>query len=569
MAAELDTIEIKKETLGNILKNGGKLFVPVNQRSYRWEEDHIKDLYQDLGQAIDSERTEYFLGSVVVVVKDAGRIEVNDGQQRIATTMVLVAAIRDYFLSVGATNVAASVEQEYLFSPDRKTQELIPKFHLNTDDHQYLIENIVQRPDLQKPKPKGKEKFLKESHARLALAKQLAAEHVANIVAGLALGEAQANKLHRWLDFLDQGARVIWVEVTRERTAYIIFETMNDRGLKLSAADLLKNYIYGKADDRLSEAIQKWQTMRGTLETLGDAESGIVEFIRYLWVSKYGHIRTRDLYDSIKEKIINKTAALTWVSELESRSRDYAALLTPTHEMWPAYGPEVRKQIDTLSFIGVTQLRSILLAALPKFTHGEFSKLLESCIAWSVRFLISTVPSGTLEGYYSKTALKITNGEITDVAKVTNEMLPILPDDEKFEASFATASVAHSRLSRYYLRALQLRKDNVPEPQYIPNDGKVITLEHILPENPDKVDWSYIAPDEAKANWKRLGNQVLLQGSANSKLGNIAYNLKRPTLAASEFSLTREASTPAQWDIPAIIARQKELAKLALVTWPI
>src|SRR5438552_11545356 len=98
MTSSADGITIEREAIGHALSDKN-LTVPVNQRSYAWEDEHVLDLFQDLANAIAADEREYFLGSIVVTKKDDGPSEVADGQQRLATATILLAAIRDYLLS--------------------------------------------------------------------------------------------------------------------------------------------------------------------------------------------------------------------------------------------------------------------------------------------------------------------------------------------------------------------------------------------------------------------------------------------------------------------------------------
>ena len=66
---------------------------------------------------------------------------------------------------------------------------------------------------------------------------------------------------------------MIWVNVPDESSAYIIFETMNDRGLELSAADLIKNYLFGRAEEELEIVKGNWFRMVGSLDTLSESDS--------------------------------------------------------------------------------------------------------------------------------------------------------------------------------------------------------------------------------------------------------------------------------------------------------
>src|SRR5437899_1874559 len=95
--AQILSIKMNPEGIGTILKNH-RLIVPPNQREYSWEEKHVQELFQDLQKAIDQPGGNfYFLGTIALTGKNANSPEVTDGQQRLATTTILIATIRDYF----------------------------------------------------------------------------------------------------------------------------------------------------------------------------------------------------------------------------------------------------------------------------------------------------------------------------------------------------------------------------------------------------------------------------------------------------------------------------------------
>jgi hypothetical protein len=236
--------------------------------------------------------------------------------------------------------------------------------------------------------------------------------------------------------------------------------------------------------------------------------------------------------------------------------------------MWATYDPSVRKQINTLMALGIKQIRPLLLSAVHKFSQKEFEKLLRAVVCWSVRYLLAGITPGALETHHGRNAMKIATGEIKTVEQLTVAMLAVVPDDERFKAAVATANVSQARLARYYLRAMQMQEDGNKEPQYVPNDGRDVTLEHILPEHPGS-EWNHIPSDAAKANYNKLGNQVLLAGTVNSKLGNVGYSEKKRALKRSPFSLTKEAALFSRWTVKSIAERQERLAELAVKTWPL
>src|SRR5205809_7994575 len=94
-----------------------RLTVPLNQREYKWEDEHVSDLYSDLADAIATGRP-YFLGTIVLTRGDSDIPEVSDGQQRLATTTILLAAIRDYFFRNNDKERARIIEDDFLLTRD-------------------------------------------------------------------------------------------------------------------------------------------------------------------------------------------------------------------------------------------------------------------------------------------------------------------------------------------------------------------------------------------------------------------------------------------------------------------
>lgn len=567
----MPAINFEKETLGKILRNRVGLKVPRNQRSYKWEEDHVRDLFDDLNAAISSDSPEYFLGSVIIVA-DARRqtIEVYDGQQRLATTCMIVGAIRDFiFSSLQDEEEAKTVTGQMLLASERRGI-VSPKLRLSASDHSFF-ENYVLRlpsdPDRKTASPDPK----KESHTLIKEAADSIRGYVRNITMNLS-SAAQGELLERWMVYLENRARVIWVEVGDQATAYRIFETMNDRGLKLSAADLVKNYMYALAGDQEDLVVEKWQSMIGVLESLGTEDGDVVDYLRYLWISENGHTRSNVLFDRIKAKVNSPTTVFEFAERLDKRSSDYAALLTPTHSAWAKYHQEIGDDIRTLRRLGVSQVLPLLLSALQKFSQKDMERLVKNAVNWSVRCLLAGVSSANLEGHYSKNAKAVFDGTLKTVESIASAMASIIPADDRFKSAVASASVPTASLARYYLRTLQIIADGGD--QYIPSDKKTVTREHILPQKPDE-SWNIVSEDDralAKRLLNRLGNQALLTIDENSdqKYGSRCFKIKKPVLKNSEFSLTRLAGEIEgdQWWESQIADRGRQLASYAVQAWP-
>ncbi len=515
-------------TIGRALSNNN-LAVPMNQRSYAWKKTHVTEIFQDFANAIVNDEPEYFLGSIVVTQKgQSGRPEVVDGQQRLATSLILLAAIRDYFYNNDDPGRAASIENEFLIVCNLRTQEELPRLQLNAMDHDYFTKRVLLKP---KTPERMAIKPNRDSHERIDTAAKLAAKHVQSIVAPYSPQE-QTNRLIDWVDFVKERARVIWVTVPDDTNAYVMFETLNDRGLELSKADLLKNYLFGRSQDRSPETQQRWFSMMGALETVGN-EDIVVTYIRHLWSSMHGPTRERELYVDIKDKVKSKQAVIDLAIDLADNANIYAALLNPDHAIWNEYGPKARKHIATLHLLRMEQMRPLLLSLVKHLTPAEVCKCLRLLVCCSVRFLIvGGLGSGTLEKHYAESAREVRSGKIKTAKDLLQAMTDVTPSDPQFESHFETAAVSKSYLARYYLRALELQAKGEPEPELVPNtDEEAINLEHVLPQSPPPT-WG-IDPDTIRTYARRIGNLVLLQLGSNSSISNEAFSVKQPTLPSS------------------------------------
>src|SRR5690242_4706607 len=122
--------------LASILKHN-QLVVPANQREYSWTVKEVRTLLQDFAKAISGGDGSYFLGTIVTIPRVGGTLEVVDGQQRLATTAIMLSAIRDY-LRTRDPMIADSIDSEFLTVIDRTSRARVPRLRLNLDDNDYF-----------------------------------------------------------------------------------------------------------------------------------------------------------------------------------------------------------------------------------------------------------------------------------------------------------------------------------------------------------------------------------------------------------------------------------------------
>ena len=539
------------------------LVVPLNQREYSWEDEHVIDLFYDLAQAIDEQKSSYFLGTIVLTRGSGGSFEVADGQQRLATITILLAAIRDYFFTRQEEMLVTSLE-EFLFTIIRETREKKSRLKLNVDDNEFFRKRILSREGTPE---RSEVTATKQSHHRIQRAAELANAHIQAIIS-VHSAQNRIARLNHWVKFIEESALVITLVVADDLNAYVMFETLNDRGLRTSQADLVKNYLLAKADDRIAEAQQKWASMNGALESLEKDEPITLTYLRHVVISLCGHTREREVFERVKEKVASKQLAVEFLDKLADYAMDYVAISNPSHPKWNVYNPNIREHIRTLEQIQLIPMLPLMLAVVRRFPKQQAEKTFRQFVFWSVRFLVAGGGrTGATEKALAEAAKEVSDGRINTAEELATQLSDILPSDSEFENHFANATVSRPKAARYYLRALELKIQGHTEPEWIPNENTVINLEHVLPENPG-ADWT-IDPRIVSAYYKRIGNMVLLQASANNIIGNSPFTAKRGTFKNSTFLLTKQVAKKTVWGPNEIEERQKKLAKIAVVTWPI
>ena len=542
------------------------LRVPLNQRSYAWEKDEVSTLLDDLYRAFDAGEPIYFLGAIVLTRGPNKQWEVADGQQRLATTSILIAAVRDYLLELEDEDGAKKYQSTYLLDYDVRKKDLTPKLYLNFQDHDFFVDTILKAP-------KDREPFDGspfDSHELMADAAKLARAHVRNMVAALPRAE-KANRLYDWIDFLSDAAKVIVIMVPgKVGNAFKMFETLNARGMEASKTDILKNFLFDLAQARIADVHTRWISMLSTIEGAGE-DALLVKFVRHYWITQQGPTTDRDLGDAIEKAIRTERQAVDMVMALDSYASDYVALLAPRdHARWNEFSRAARDAIYTITReLGGEQIRPLMLAVARSFPVKEAEKAFQTMVSWAVRFLIAGGGGGgVMDRSYGMRARDVARGTITTARQLSAEMASVIPSDALFKSAFANASVRKTSLARYYLRALELHIKAEKHPQFVPSDDTTaVNLEHILPVNPSE-GWD-VSPELAAVFHKRLGNMVLLSSKQNVEIGNAPYSEKRVVISASPFILTTDVARSDDWGPKQIEARQNELAALAPLVWPL
>jgi hypothetical protein len=350
---------------------------------------------------------------------------------------------------------------------------------LNTEDNAFFVNVILERY----PHKIDEGQFLRSSNRRLLTASKVAYEYLRTNIGSFA-ESLRSNQLFNWVRFIKEKTHIVAVTVLDENQAFRVFETLNDRGVKASQVDILKNFFLETSRDRQTETHTHWTELTGKIEAnFPDNDDQMLLFLRHLWVTQNGHTTEKVLSEKIRQKITSSTLAVNFVSDANSASKDYIALFEPSHPKWDNYKNSTREYLNTINrHLKVEQIRPLLFAIARYFDPEEANKAFRYAVSISVRFLIYGGRGGFLDEHYAERAHLIGSGKITKAKELRDSLESEVPNDSQFEQAFATARVSKQYLARYYLRALDKTLKAEPDPEFVANeDYDAANLEHIIP----------------------------------------------------------------------------------------
>ncbi len=351
--------------------------------------------------------------------------------------------------------------------------------------------------------------------------------------------------------------------VTDEIAAYNIFQTLNNRGLDLALSDLLKVYLLKNATKgKLEDAKSLWDQIKENLSFV-NANS----FFRHYWLSKYGIVKEAELLNEVRNKFDTEIKTFEFLENLKVEAETYEALIKPTFDFWN--NQTTVELLDELQIITNQSALPILLAVMRHFeSENEKHKCLRLIINFVFRYLnIAERENKRLERLFSDAAIDIRTGVIKFSAQLKAKFKKENVDDEIFIELFKTKEIKKSLVAKYILekieRSLQPNQEKFSEK---------ITLEHIIPINPDK-DWvNYLKVENVDKDEVvyRLGNMTLVLGNINKKLQNILYDKKFfDLLKNSKLEINQYFNNKKSWNAKDINERQELLATYANKIWAI
>jgi hypothetical protein len=558
-------------TFRQLLGNGLSYHVPPFQRDYSWTEDEWDDLWQDIIGLFEADgEPAHYMGYLVLQSSDSKRFDIIDGQQRITTLSVMILA------GLGHLQELVTAGQDAGNNAKRKEQlqnsyigyldpvSLVPrsKLELNRHNNRFYQTYLV-------PLDKLPQRGLNASEHQLRKVFYWFKE---KIKARCGMTPGSGKDLAAFLDKLVDKLFFTVITVTDELNAFKVFETLNARGVRLSATDLLKNYLFSIISTRhtheteLKALEERWERIVGLL-----GSESFPEFLRVFWNSRNKLVRKSDLFKTIRKRVSTRDTAFELLRELDQSAAVYAALRDPHDGLWNG---EEQKSIEQLQMFNVRQPLAMLMACHATFHETDraaFTRIIKSVAVVSFRYnVICNLQTHEQERLYNDIAWRVSNKAYSKSSEVIAALREVYPDDSRFKAAFAekelrTTNSRNKKVVRYILFEIERQRSG----QGFDFESATYDLEHILPENPSE-DWSYIEDAKQDRLIYRIGNMTPLETSRNRDLGNSDYPKKRQVYGQSAFQLTKAvAEHYDSWDEQKIEARQKKMAAVASGIWKV
>jgi hypothetical protein len=550
----------RSRTVGELLSSNqqARIVVPTFQRGYSWEAKHVKTFWNDI---VDPNRLtkSYFLGPIVILNQSDKVIELLDGQQRLATATILFSVLRDVGRTLGfveANNFSAYVQRDFIIGEDG--QRCLQMGELDDSYFRECVQEDNASTSKKKPALRS-QRYIKES-------RELLWQFVTTAISTKSKVDA-LGYLKNLKNIVRSDLVLACITVESDGDAFQIFETLNDRGLRLSVPDLLLNYLMRAAPEADRKQIRTvWNEM---LTLMGRRDIG--RFLRHLWVSRYGDLKNENLFSALKTHIkAEDITSIAFVQACYTECQTYIALLTASDSYLGKAAPYVHSLIQDID----AQLTlPMLLAAYSKFSPAQFMDVVKWLLVLVTRWsILVRFDSSDLE-----TKLFGLGRSIRDVAdnddkakraklrEIKETLKKQSPSDKEVEARVERL-VLPAESAEYVVRKLS---DAMQSKTKEASTGRESNLEHIYPQNPDDGTWGGEAGQAVLEPYTwHLGNLTMLGERLNNKAKNAEYKVKKIKYAASELEMTKAiARTYNKWDQSTIVKRATGLLPLLNEVW--
>lgn len=627
---------MKSETLHvqQVFQERRRYRVPFYQRAYVWDREEQWDpLWNDIREKAESRvngqpPAPHFLGAIVLEpqprrgLRGVDSFHIIDGQQRLTTLQYFLAALG---MALRETNITAilTVIEGCLWNPNPDTMEQpeIERFKVwptfrDRETYQSAME-AETRDELRSRfgahfTQRGSLYRIGIDHPSALEAIWFFREQIDAWVAEENGGASLSQQLESLAEAVLRDLRLVSISLDETDDAQVIFETLNGRGAELHPTDLIRNFIFMRADRDDDNGADLYDTMWAPFEAqfwIEDQRRGRLRRPRLEWfVQTALQAELRDnvdvgrLYASYRRYGLSQRSPVPARRQLEMLTKyagEYRQLVTGSgSEPIARFGSRISVWDASPTHSFALRVASI---ALP---GEEQEKIYEDIVSYIVRRAVCGLTIKNYNNLFLQ-LLKQFEGEAASASAFRTALSALKgrasrwPTDDEFRRSWLTEA-AYGRVGEpARVRTLLVELENGlrssrREEDFVPTIG-TIDIDHILPDKwythwpldgvlitAEQVSRAYLAslsldePDIRTAAINRrerlkatMGNLTLVHYGINRSVQNDPFSTKRERLfAESNLHLNRPLMRAESWDESSIERRGIELFEVALRIWP-
>jgi hypothetical protein len=538
------------QTLGQILYSPSQYVIPVFQRNYRWETQQWGKLWDSLTEIQQADkRGNHFMGFLVFVpgIAQPGQhttFYLIDGQQRLTTACLILAALRNVARETKQTDLADEIHQYYLTHPLKKGERhyrLLPK---ERDHDSYL--SIVSDDG----QPTGR-----MADALSFFEEKLSASEL----------ETPAH-LRRIFDTVCQRLEFMCATLESEN-AYNIFKSLNSTGVPLGASDLIRNFVFMHIQPEEQEEFDAklWRPLESRFARKDDSldEERFSRFFRDYLMSDGRYVSPKETFETFEQRHeATEFSPAKLAHSLNCSAEDYAIIGGQRADLSEA----VTQALSGLNALESSTTYSLLLTLFEKRRIGALeSSALAHCIDMLRGFILRRFVCGESSRGYGQMFVRALAKDHGNPAKALDEYLLDRgwPHDQQFETAFVEFPLYLRGYTKEVLEALEQSRGHKE-----PADLTAAQVEHVMPQTLNKPWMESLGPDaeSVQAEWLHRPGNLTLSGY-NQELWNHSFLKKRERYAQSNIVLTRELVEHEHWTVVEIRNRGKLLASRAAEIW--
>lgn len=375
--------------------------IPIFQRPYSWGAAQLSQFISDIGEALKQDDPRHFFGLIVFVSNDSNKKEIDliDGQQRLTTIFISLSIIRDLMEDlkinynwtedeledfntekVYINNIIYSnlLSKELRFRSNNSIQfeneflEIIQKQILDYDMNEEPRKTYEFQVIPNKNRYLAKEKFFHEGRDKRKTKFKHSYKNYINIHNNIIeiLDKKTTNQekkefLFQYSRVIREGLRIIPFHVDSYDRAFEYFEVLNDRGLDVSALDLIKNRFLQNVNNHSDreKIFNAWNNVFASPDKALDHTYNLLLFIRYAYMSSNGHITNNSVYSKYRDMTLNwrKSQILQYLSsDLLYMAMAFKLIKSPDTNL----NSELHNAVELLKSTKTIQWMSIGMALL-------------------------------------------------------------------------------------------------------------------------------------------------------------------------------------------------------------